>query len=313
MNYCEKKSTIFKKGLAYAGIVLFEIGVVVILFSLMSGCAFKRISRYKNISYTKVEGDPAGQCSSQSLNVFAPHRKKELKDVFIFIHGGNWSRGKKTTYNFFGSRMARKNVVTVVIDYPLSPEADYQDMTSASAQAIQWVRKNIERYGGNPMNIYVSGHSSGGHLAALVTLDNRYFEALKMANPIKGIILLDAAGLDMPGFIKIDNGHRQVNLMTFSADSTIWEDASPLHHLRSGMPPMLIYTGEKTYPLILEGNEKFIQRLNHYKTDVTYYMIRGKKHVAMITQFFWPYNPRYKEIIAFMREQKNTTSIARNK
>lgn len=288
------------------------IAVLIIIGSYgMSGCAFRSVSRYKDISYVRT--DTALHCSGQSLNVFAPHQMKNLKEVFIFIHGGNWSTGKKSTYNFFGNRMARKNIVTVIIDYPLSPTADYHDMALACAQAVKWVSQNIACYGGNPERIFLSGHSAGGHLAALVTLDNTYFETVKIPNPIKGFILLDAAGLDMPAFIRGDNAHRAINLQTFSNDPLTWNDASPLNHLRPGMPPMLIYTGEKTYPLILEGNEKFIQKLNNYEVTTTYSMLKGKKHVPMITQFFWPYNPRYKEIIEFMKTQPNNNSIVRNK
>ena len=41
---------------------------------------------------------------------------------------------------FFGSRMARKGIVTVVIDYPLSPKATYKEMALASAASVKWVK-----------------------------------------------------------------------------------------------------------------------------------------------------------------------------
>jgi len=260
-----------------------------------------------------MEADTALHCTKQTLNVFAPHRKNKQKEVLLFIHGGNWNSGKKSLYNFLGSRLARKNVVTVIIDYPLSPLADYNDMAVASAQAVKWTSQNIEKYGGNPNKIFVSGHSAGGHLAALITLDNNYFEALKFNNPIRGVILIDAAGLDMYSFLKKEKSPSQSYFKTFTKNPEVWKNASPLYHLHEEMPSMLLYCGEKTYPSILEGNEKFIKALNNYKTDASFHMLKGKKHIPMITQFFWPYNPRYKEIIEFMDKQKNSNGLVTSK
>lgn len=311
MDYWEKKSTI-PFGLIGGRSVVITILSAISFAIIFSGCAFKRISRYKSISY--VSADTTLHCTGQSLNVFAPHAKRRQNEVLIFLHGGNWCRGQKSTYNFFGSRMARKNVVTVIIDYPLSPHADYRDMGLASAQAVRWVKDNIDHYGGNPDRIFVSGHSSGGHLAALISTDDTYFRALGMGNPIKGVVLLDAAGLDMPAFIRVDHDHCQTNLNTFSRDTLTWLDASPLHYVRAGVPPMLIYTGERTYPIIREGNDEYVTALETAGIDVTYHVLKHKKHVPMITQFFWPYNPRYRQITSFIRTQpqQSNTSIARN-
>jgi acetyl esterase/lipase len=267
---------------------------------IFSGCAFKRISRSKNITYQQT--DSSNKNNKLELSVFAPGKLGDLNEVLIFIHGGSWNSGKKSLYNFFGSRMARKDVVVVTIDYPLSPKANYHQMAVAVAKAVEWVKKNIETFGGNPEKIFISGHSAGGHLAALVALRNQYFDSLGMSSPIKGIILIDAAGLDMFGYLqeeKFPEDHTY--LKTFTKNPISWKDASPLYHLRHNMPPMLIYRGEKTYPSIFKSHQKLIQALKEYAPDTEYHVLKGKKHVQMITQFFKPWNPRYKEIIMFMK------------
>jgi len=272
------------------------------LSSTLVSCAFKSITRHKNITY--LQADSLHSQKKQELNVFAPRHKKQLKDVFIFIYGGNWNSGRKGLYNFFGSRMARKNVVTVVVDYPKSPAANYNDMVIAVAKAVQWTKNNIDKYGGNPNRIFISGHSAGGHLAALASIKNSYFDTLGMKNPVKGIILIDAAGLDMYGYLKtegLEEGHTYFK--TFTTDSAIWKQASPLYYLHAAIPALLIYRGSKTYPSISESNEKFVMALKRYTTAPNYHILKGKKHVAIITQFFNPYNVRYKEIIAFMKAQ----------
>ena len=92
-------------------------------------------------------------------------------------------------------------------------------------------------------------------------------------------------------------------LNTFTNDPAIWKQASPIYFLHNGMPPMLIYRGGKTYPSIINSNEKFTDSLKAYDTKFNYQIQPGKKHVPMIIQFFNPYNKRYKEIVSFMKEK----------
>jgi acetyl esterase/lipase len=270
------------------------------LFWYLSDCSFKGVRQNKNITY-QPQND---SLQKQSLNVFAPKKREKSSHVLVFIHGGSWNSGRKELYTFLGKRLARKGVVAVIIDYPLSPSANYEQMASASAQALIWVKNTIQTYGGDPEKIFVSGHSAGGHLAALISIRNNYFEQLQAANPIKGCILIDAAGLDMYGYLKEENfaqGHTY--LQTFTTDPAQWKLASPLYHLRQGMPPLLIYRGEKTYPSIMKSTTKFITELEEYVGKPNYFILKGKKHVPMITQFIWSWNPLYKEIIQFMENQ----------
>ncbi|MBW3544027.1 MAG: alpha/beta hydrolase [Bacteroidetes bacterium] len=275
-------------------------GITAFLLFNLTACAFRSVSRTKHISYTA--GEPTSPLPQQHLNVFAARNSAALSEVLIFIHGGNWNSGKKSLYSFLGNRMARKGVVTVIIDYPLSPQANYNDMAIAAAKSVKWVKENIQHYGGNPDKIFVSGHSAGGQLAALITLQHAYFDSLGMVNPIKGAILIDAAGLDMYGYLKerqYEKGHTY--LQTFTTNPNNWKAATPLYHLHQQMPPLLIYRGGDTYPSIIRSNEKFVNALNKFTPKANYHVLKGKKHIPMITQFFWTWNPLYDQMIDFMQ------------
>jgi acetyl esterase/lipase len=265
----------------------------------MTSCSFRGVNRSKDITY--LEDQQITSVQEQSLNVFSPKRSKELNDVFVFIHGGNWNSGRKGIYSFFGNRMARKGVVTVIIDYPLSPEATYEEMALSSARAVSWIHENIQNYGGDPDKIFVSGHSAGGHLAALIAVRDEYFSSAGKVNPIKGAIMIDAAGLDMYGYLQERNyPDDNTYIKTFTNDPDTWKEASPMYHLYTGMPPFLIYRGGKTYNSIIKSNEKFVYTLDNYVDTVNYTVQEGKKHVPMITQFIWTWNSNYKEILEFM-------------
>ncbi len=270
----------------------------------ISSCAFKSVTRNKDITY--LAADSSHNIVAQKLNVFAPRKQGNLKEVFIFVYGGTWNSGHKSMYSFLGNRMARKNVVTVILDYPKSPGANYDEMATDVAKSVKWVKENIEQYGGDPDKIYISGHSAGGHLAALITVRNDYFDKLGVKNPIKGAILIDAAGLDMYTYLEEskftgDNTY----LQTFTNNPVSWKEASPLYYVHKGMAPMLIYVGGKTYPSIAIGNEKLVSAMRGLNEEPIYYTLEGKKHKPMITQFLNSGNQRYKEILDFMRNKKD--------
>lgn len=270
----------------------------------LSGCA---VNKTKNIAYQPAtSGSPA-----QHLNIFSPKKNNKPADVLIFVHGGNWNSGKKSQYNFIARNWARKGVVTVLIDYPLSPLADYKTMAEATVQSVKWVKENAVRYNGNPDRIFISGHSAGGHLAALVSTDEQYFEKAGLKSPLAGTILIDAAGLDMYGYLneeKFTPGHTYLN--TFTNTPETWKEATPIYNLRKNLPPMLLYRGGKSYPSIIESNEKFIKALHSYAPETPYRIQAKKKHIGMITQFFNPWNGRYGEILEWMSKTKQAKTAA---
>ncbi len=219
----------------------------------------------------------------------------------VYLYGGNWTSGKRNLYSFFGNRMARKGIVMVVPDYPKSPDANYEEMAVDAAIAVKWVKNHIAEYGGDTGRIFVSGHSAGGHLAALISTDEQYFKALNIANPLKGAILIDAAGLDMYWYMKeVDYGPQDSYLNVFTKDPQTWKEASPIYHIHTGMPPLLMLSGRRSYPTIISSNDRFVAALQ--KQGIQPIMIhQNRKHIPMITQFFNVYNPRYKDLVDFMK------------
>ncbi|WP_341224716.1 alpha/beta hydrolase [uncultured Arcticibacterium sp.] len=234
--------------------------------------------------------------SFPKLDVYTPD-KAENSPVVIFIHGGNWNAGNKEIYSFLGRNFAKKDIVTVISGYTLSPDGNYDTMAKEVAAAIKWTRENISKHKGNPNEIFLMGHSAGGHLIALVGTNPKYLENIDL---VKGIILNDAAGLDMYSYLKKNppnkNGHYDV---TWTENEENWKDASPIYFLSEKVPPLYVYTGTKTYSSILTGNKEFVKKMNQYQANLEINYLR-KKHVPMMRQFIFPWNKRYNEIVKFI-------------
>lgn len=282
---------------------LLSVFSAVFLILITTSCSFTRVTRTKDITY--MEEGFLGNLPEKQLNIFAPRAASGDEGVFVFFYGGSWNSGKKEIYDFFGNRLARKGVVAVIVDYPLSPDFQVHDMAKSSAQAVKWTKENIGKYGGNPDRIFVSGHSAGGHLASLITVREEYFDTLGISSPIKGAILIDAAGLDMYWFLKEMNYKPGTSyLKAFTDKPQVWKDTSPIYHLDGKYPPLLILVGGRTLPGIEKTTARFMETYEKLVPEPNYHYQRGKKHVAMIAQFLYTPNKAYSWILNFMGENE---------
>lgn len=243
---------------------------------------------------------------ANTLNVYYKKGNQQNQDVIVFIHGGSWNSGKKETYWWLGRNLAKKNIVTAVINYPLVPNATYKEMALASALAVKWVTANIENYGGNPKRIFLMGHSAGAHLCELINADLQYFEAIGIKNPIKGVILNDAFGLDMDEYLskaeKDDNYTKFLSV--FSTTQENWQLGSPLFYAKNIVNPHLIFYGSKTYKAIQIQSERIYSILQTQHVPVKLEVIESKKHVGMMSQMIFGSNKLYQSIVEFLAQTK---------
>ncbi|HET7002677.1 MAG TPA: alpha/beta hydrolase fold domain-containing protein [Puia sp.] len=103
---------------------------------------------------------------------------EELLDIFpskipgsktlIFIHGGYWHLLDKTMFHFLAEHFLKYNITTVLINYPLAPQASIHEIVRSCRRALGWIHDNIIHFSGDPTELYLMGHSAGGHLAAML-------------------------------------------------------------------------------------------------------------------------------------------------
>jgi acetyl esterase/lipase len=261
-------------------------------FILLCSC---KVVKNKNIVYYTER--------NLKLDVYSPKKVDRPKEVLVFMHGGNWVRGKKSIYHFLGKGFAKKNIVTVIINYRLSPKGTYDSLATNAAMAVKWVKENIGLYKGDTNNIFVSGHSAGAQLAALIATDDSYFNKLNIKNPIKGTILIDPFGLDMYTYLTLYHGRDSLYYPIFSNNPEIWKKASPIFYLKKDMSPFLMLLGTKTNYPIVKGSYDFLKALQPYKPNTQLILVKGKRHVGMIFQFLNPHVKSYKDIIDFIHQE----------
>jgi arylformamidase len=111
------------------------------------------------------------------LNVSFGSSAAEVLDVFpgepgapihIFYHGGYWRALHKDDFSFVVRGLQPVGVNTVVVNYALVPSVDMAELVRQCRAALAWVWHNAETFDGDRERIYISGHSAGGHLVAMM-------------------------------------------------------------------------------------------------------------------------------------------------
>jgi len=100
-------------------------------------------------------------------------RQTRRADRYSFIStAGIGAAGTKEDNSNFVPTFTKRGATVVVMEYDLCPKVTVTEIVWQTHTAIAWVFKNITRYGGNPSNLFVSGHSAGGHLTAMAPAYN---------------------------------------------------------------------------------------------------------------------------------------------
>lgn len=94
--------------------------------------------------------------------------------VFVYFHGGGLETGSREEGDDFAARMLAEGFGIVRAHYRLHPQARCPEYLEDAAHAVAWTLENIHRFGGDPTKVFVTGHSAGGYLAAMVGLAEQF-------------------------------------------------------------------------------------------------------------------------------------------
>ena len=158
--------------------------------------------------------------------------------TLVWFHGGGLSGGEKE----IPEALKENGVAVVGVNYRLYPKINAPKYIEDAAAAVAWVFNNIEKYGGDPGSVFISGHSAGGYLASMVGLDKRWLEAHHIdADQIAGLIPF--SGHTITHFtVREERG--------IKGTQPIVDDLAPLYHVRPDAPPLLLITGDRELELL---------------------------------------------------------------
>ncbi len=184
---------------------------------------------------------PYGNDERQKLDVYMPAAPPEHPaPVLLFLHGGYWVIGHKDLLGFMAPAITPAPALLVSVGYRLAPAAKYPQQVDDCRAALRWVYDNIADYGGDPQRIHVGGHSAGGHLAALITLQRQRLapfglpqDVIKGCFPVSGVFDVTETPPE-----------RRQAFLESDADA---RDASPLYNAEGNATPFLLEIGSDDF------------------------------------------------------------------
>jgi acetyl esterase/lipase len=240
--------------------------------------------------YEGKDADP----ERHKLDLYFPKGQKDFP-VLVWAHGGGWTKGDKRSFAKQGQTFAKNGVAVVSVGYRLSPKVQHPAHAQDVAKAIAFTHQHIAHRGGSPDQIFISGHSAGGHLVALIGTDESYLKAekLSLAN-IKGVI-------PVSGVYTIRPGRGQV----FGSDEEVCRQASPLTHVSGNDPPFLILYADKDSPPMAKMADEFSQALQETKCEAACMKINDRTHGSIATNIANLDDPATQAILTFIAKHSN--------
>ena len=157
--------------------IIFLLAVTVLGLPL---CA-REYSYDKEILY---KGAPDAYTEKMCRIDVAYEKGGENRPVIVWFHGGGLTKGKRTP----PEALLKDGAVVVRVGYRFVSEVSIPEILDDAAAAVDWVMKNVTRYGGDLSKIYLAGHSAGGYIVNMIGLNKEYLGSY--AYPAQGLNFL---------------------------------------------------------------------------------------------------------------------------
>lgn len=168
-----------------------------------------------------------GSHPRQRTDVYAL-RQSALSPCLLFVHGGAWSIGNKSTAEHKVAVFHQHGYAMAALNYRLHPEATPHEQAEDLAAALAQLHQRASEWGIDPGRFALMGHSAGAHLAALVGLNTGYLSATGFPmTSLRSVVLLDGAGYDVPRQIS-EGENARLYRRVFGPDLAVQQRLSPL-------------------------------------------------------------------------------------
>jgi arylformamidase len=234
-----------------------------------------------------------GEMPGESLDLFPA--KDGDGSCMMFIHGGYWRSLDKKDFSFLAPAWVDAGVTLAVVNYDLCPKVRMDEIVRQMLRASCWLWLNAEKHGIDRDKLYVSGHSAGGHLTAMLMcalwpqLDARLPKDLwKGGLAISGIY-------DLRPLIEVD--FLQVDLRL---DPALALRLSPAFLPTSSRAPVMTSVGGDESPEFLRQNALLGERWKSvFAEDIA---VPGTNHFSVMDGLAEPSSPLFQGAQRLMRQ-----------
>lgn len=212
--------------------------------------------------------------------------KRPNAPVNVFVHGGAWRTGLAKDYGYAAEMFVRAGAHYVAVDFSSVNDTggDLMPMADQVKRAVAWVYRHARSFGGDPDRLYVSGNSSGAHLAGVISTTDwqREFELPK--DTVKGYTLTS-------GMYDL-RGPRLSKRGAYVKFTDEMEDAlSAQRHLERICAPITLLYGSLETPEFQRQTREFAEALGKAGKPVELILAEGYNHFEIGETIANPYGP----------------------
>lgn len=194
------------------------------------------------------------------LDLYRPKDSSSPLPAIICIHGGGWSQGTNASMRTLAQAIAARGFVAVSIEYRHSGEQKFPAQIHDCKAAVRWLRANAAKFRVDAKHIGVTGHSAGGHLAALLATSGGVKELegdggnADQSSAVQACVAMGAqSDLETDRIRRLSSKPENQHYPPFLGGSLdavpkVYALASPRHHLDKSDPPLAFVTGELDDP-----------------------------------------------------------------
>ncbi|MFH1982894.1 MAG: alpha/beta hydrolase [Pseudomonadota bacterium] len=232
---------------------------------------------HRNIAY--------GGHPRERLDVFPA--AKAGAPVHVFFHGGYWQSLSKDMFAFIAAPYVAAGVTTVMVNYPLAPDDVMDRIIAACRSAVAWVAREIHAFGGDPDNIVVSGHSAGGHIAAMLMAADWVplpADVIKGAVSVSGLFDLEPIRLCYLNAV-------------LGMDAETARQNSPVHRNPRVVCPLVLAVGEKESEAYHSQTSNMATAWHDTGVDVTTLTVPASNHFSILDSLADPTGVVFRQVM----------------
>lgn len=191
--------------------------------------------------------------------------------IVMFVHGGAWRLGNRRSVGSKARYYTKRGYLFVSVGYTLYPRANAEQQAMQIARAVNWMKANADRYGGDGNRIALMGHSAGCHLSAMATLSGAATPKLLICN--------DTGAYDIAYLASLNNG--KVPALYSALDRKAkWGRWSPISYVanRRQPPTLVLWSGGRNRDKI---SKRFANALEAAGNPVTRFDGRRYNHLSI--------------------------------
>ncbi|NIO08513.1 MAG: carboxylesterase family protein [Deltaproteobacteria bacterium] len=215
-----------------------------------------------------------GPTEIEQLEIYRYNRPNA--PIHVFIHGGAWRGGRARDSAYMAEMYLAAGAHLVIPDFVWVQDAGGSLLTMADQvrRAVAWVYQNASSFGGDPERLYISGHSSGGHLGGVLVTTDWKKEFGLPSNLIKGALLVSGMYDLKP--VRMSKRREYVNF-----DDLTEETLSAQRHIDKINMPLIIGHGSLESPEFQRQSREFAQAVRAAGKTVEFFVGEGFNHFEM--------------------------------